>query len=72
MQRKARGPADERRPVAGYLSVNEAAQAACVSRRAVVKAIARGQLSAVVGNPARPNTWIVHSKDLEIWVAALA
>jgi hypothetical protein len=58
--------------VGGYLSVIEAAQAARVSQRAVVKAIARGQLSAVVGNPAQPNTWIVHSKDLDTWLDAPA
>ena len=68
MQRNPQRPEDVTRPEGGYLSVKEAAQAARVSRRAVVKAIARGQLNAVIGHPAQPNTWIVHSKDLQTWL----
>jgi hypothetical protein len=72
MQRNTHSPADIPRSQGGYLSVKEAAQAARVSHRAVVKAIARGKLNAVIGHPAQPNTWIVHSKDLETWLAAPA
>ena len=72
MQRNTQRPADVPRPEGGYLSVKEAAQAARVSHRSVVKAIARGQLNAVIGHPAQPHTWIVHSKDLQTWLAAPA
>jgi hypothetical protein len=68
MQRETRWTTDDPRQVGGYLSVKEAAQAAGVSHRALVKAIARGQLSAVIGHPTQPSTWIVHSQDLETWL----
>jgi hypothetical protein len=64
--------ADESVPGSRYLSVNEAARTAHLSYRVVVKAIARGQLSAIMGHPAQPNTWVVHSNDLQTWLVALA
>jgi hypothetical protein len=72
MQRNTHRPAGLLSPVGGYLSLKEAAQAAHVSHRALVKAVARGQLNAVIGHPAQPHTWMVHSKDLETWLSVSA